>query len=153
AAANQRRKLLIVGAGNAAEALLRELLRTHAARYEVVGLLDDASAKQNESLHGVRVIGKIADLAEVVTARGIQEVMVAIPSLPGRGMRMIVDLCRMANVPVRTLPSVDALVDGRVTVERLQNVNIEDLLRRAPVRLDTVVISEYLESKRVLVTG
>jgi FlaA1/EpsC-like NDP-sugar epimerase len=148
-----RRRLLIVGAGDAGEMLMREIVRTHAARYEVVGFVDDSKVKLGERIHGVPVLGPLADVPTLVTDREIDELIIAIPSASGREMRCIVDLCSGTGAHIRTLPGVDKLIDGRVTVNQLQAVKIEDLLGRDPVVLDNDAINAFVRSRVVLVTG
>ena len=143
----ERRKMLVVGAGDAAEMLVRELHRTHAHRYQVVGFVDDDPAKIGEHIHGAKVLGPISSAAAQVEALGVQEVILAIPSASGKEMRALVDQIRKAGVPVRTLPSVDGVLDGRVTVNQLRDVAIEDLLGRDAVTLDNDAISDFFAGK------
>jgi FlaA1/EpsC-like NDP-sugar epimerase len=151
--AEGRRKLLIVGAGDAGESLMRDIVRTHVRRYDPVGFVDDSPHKHGERIHGVRVLGPIADVANLVKEHNVQEVVVAIPSMSGREMRRIVDLCTNSGAHIRTLPGTDRLIDGKVTVSQLQSVNIEDLLGRDPVVLDAQAIEGTVRGRSVLVTG
>ena len=148
-----RKKILIVGAGDAGEMLLREINRTHAAKYEPLGFVDDNRMKLGERIHGFPVLGNIAEVPKIVEQNGIEEVIIAIPSLSGKEMRRIVELCNQANAKVRTLPGMDRLIDGRVTVNQLQAVKIEDLLGREAVKLDADAISEFVRARVVMVTG
>jgi FlaA1/EpsC-like NDP-sugar epimerase len=148
-----RRRILVLGAGDAGEMLMREIVRSHARRYEPVGFLDDSSRKQGEQIHGVPVLGPVSDVAALIAARRIDEVILAIPSMRGREMRRIVDLCRPTGVTLRTVPGLDGLIDGTVTVSQLAEVKIEDLLGREPVKLDTAAVDGFVEQRVVLVTG
>ena len=148
-----RRKVLVVGAGDAAEMLMREITRTHSSRYEPVGFVDDNKLKVGERIHGVPVLGRIAEVPDIVARLGVDEIIVAIPSVSGKEMRRIVDLCASSGSHIRTLPGVDKLIDGRVTVNQLQAVKIEDLLGRDPVVLDSDAINSFVRSRVVLVTG
>lgn len=150
---SKRRRILVLGAGDAGEMLMREIARTHAHRYEPIGFLDDAPAKQNARIHGVPVLGPIQDVAPLVKRERIDEVILAIPSMTGQEMRRIVELCRPTGVSLRTLPGVDRLIDGTVTVSQLAEVAIEDLLGREPVTLDTEAVGAFLTGRSVLVTG
>jgi FlaA1/EpsC-like NDP-sugar epimerase len=125
-----RQRVLIVGAGDAGEMLVREIQTRHASRYRPVGFLDDDVRKQGAQIHGVRVVGRIDDLPQVVAAREIDEVVIAMPSANGQQMRRVVDLCKSAEVRFKTIPGIDHLIDGRVTVNQLRNVAIEDLSAR-----------------------
>ena len=148
-----RKKILIVGAGDCGEMLVRELRRTQGARYEIVGLVDDDPSKRGERIHGARVLGPIAQVHELVKSLEVDEVILAIPSATGREMRRIVELCRADNVRLRTIPGVESLIEGRVQVSQLRNVAIEDLLGREPVKLETELIASCLNGAVVMVTG
>ncbi len=146
-------RVLIVGAGDAGEMLVREIQTRHEARYKPVGFLDDDVRKQGAQIHGVRVIGRIGALPQVVDARDIDEVVIAMPSATGAQMRRVVDLCKSAGVRFKTIPGIDHLIDGRVTVNQLRNVAIEDLLGRDAVELDMAAISQAMEGHVVMVSG
>jgi FlaA1/EpsC-like NDP-sugar epimerase len=148
-----RRRVLIVGAGNAGEMLVREMQKSQGGRYEPVGFVDDDANKRGVSIHGVRVLGSLADAPKLVIDEKIDEVVIAIPSAPGKEMRRIVDTVQPAGVPIRTMPGIDQLISGQVTLNQLRSVNIEDLLGREPVRLDTDSLEALLKGHVVLVTG
>jgi FlaA1/EpsC-like NDP-sugar epimerase len=149
----ERRKVLIVGAGDAGEMLLREIKRSLAARYEPVGFVDDDPHKQDEHIHGVPVLGPLTRVGELVQRHEVKEVIIAIPSATGQQMRRIVELCGRSGAEIRTIPGVDSLIDGRVTLSQVRSVAIEDLLGREPVVLDNEAISGEVRGARVLVTG
>jgi FlaA1/EpsC-like NDP-sugar epimerase len=148
-----RRRILVVGAGDAGEMIMREIIRAYASKYDPIGFVDDNPVKVGERIHGVPVLGAIAKVPDLVEEHKVDEVILAIPSLNGKDVRRIVDLCGGSGARIRTLPSVDRLIDGRAAVSQLQNVKIEDLLRREPVVLDTESISAFVRSRVVLVTG
>ncbi len=147
------RRVLIVGAGNAGESLLREMQKTHGGRYDVVGFVDDDSSKRGARIHGVAVLGVLADVSTLVHRHKVDEVVLAIPSASGQAMRRIVDLVKTSGIAMRTIPGVDQLIEGRVTINQLRSVNIEDLLGREPVRLDMQSIASLIEGRVVMVTG
>ena len=146
------RRVLIVGAGEAGALVAREMRKNPQLGLVPAGFLDDARSKQHKQIAGTRVMGPIASLAEAVRAYRIDEVVVAMPAVGGPVVRQVVDACRRAGVKSRALPGVFELLDGQVTVSRLRNVEIEDLLRRTSVetRADTWT---YLAGRTVLVTG
>jgi FlaA1/EpsC-like NDP-sugar epimerase len=148
-----RKKVLIVGAGDGGEMIVREILRTHGARYETVGFVDDNPTKRGERIHNVPVLGPIASVPELVKSHEVDEVIVAIPSASGREMRRIVGMCSKDGVRIRTIPGVESLIEGRVTVSQLRNVAIEDLLGREPVKLETELIAGRLNGAVVMITG
>ncbi len=148
-----RKRVLIVGAGNAGEMLVREMLKTQVGRYEPIGFVDDEASKRGVSIHGVKVLGRLAEVAQLVKDERIDEVVLAIPSASGKEMRRIVESVKSAGVTMRTMPGIDQLISGQVTVNQLRSVNIEDLLGRDPVSLDTDSLKTLLKGHVVLVTG
>ena len=147
------RSVLIVGAGDAADDLIRELRQNPRTAYRIVGIVDDASGKRSQRLHGVEVIGKISEVPTLAKALRVEEILIVIPSADGAQMRRIVGFCRESGVPYRTMPGIGGILEGKVHVRQLRNVRIDDLLRRPTVRLDREAIEGYLKDKRVLVTG
>jgi FlaA1/EpsC-like NDP-sugar epimerase len=150
----ERRRLLIVGAGDHAEALAREVGRRPDFQYHLVGFLDDDEAKHGLLIHGAPVLGAIDAIEAVVRSRGIQEVIVAIPSASGAQFRRILALCEGLPVRLRTTPGFAALQRaGRSQSAVVRDVAPEDLLRRSAVQLDLPSIAGYLQGERVLITG
>jgi FlaA1/EpsC-like NDP-sugar epimerase len=144
-------RALIVGAGRAGELLIRDL-RRHGP-FLPVGLVDDAADKQGHEVQGVRVRGRLDDIARLVRSYDVNIVLIAMPSASRQTMDRVVQVCNEVKVPCRTLPALSELADGRVEVSRLRPVTVEDLLGRDPVVLDSRSISDFLRGKRVLVTG
>ncbi len=147
------RQCLIVGAGDTGEALLREILRMRIERYNVVGFLDDEPAKQNTRIHGVPVVGNLAEARDLCQRYQIEELLLAMPSAPQKTLRRIVEQCEGMNVRFRTVPSMEALIEGKVAVSQVRDVSIKDLLGREQVELDQERISRSIRGRRVLVTG
>jgi FlaA1/EpsC-like NDP-sugar epimerase len=152
-AASARKRVLIVGAGDAGARLLSELLDNLRGRYDAVGFLDDDPAKLGQYIHGVKVVGSLAEARELIGLYAIHEVVVAIPSASGREMRRIVDACGGGSVPVRTVPRLEDLMQGRARFSELRDVAIEDLLGRPPVTLDAGQVSDLIHHRVALVTG
>ncbi len=146
-------RVVIVGAGDAGESVLREVLRMREERYEVLGFLDDDPAKQHGRIHGVEVLGRTDEIRSICTKLDVDEVLIAMPSASQRKVRQIVEMCQGTNLRFRTVPSLPDLIDGRVKVSQLRDVDIEDLLGRDPVKLDAHAIGEYLNGRRVMITG
>lgn len=146
------RRILLVGAGDAGSTLAREMQR-HPEYGYAVAFLDDDEAKQGTTVVGVPVVGSLADLPAVVQRERINEVLIAMPTAPGRVIRQIVEQCQKANVPSRIIPALHEILAGKVLVQQVRPVQVEDLLRREPAHLDTESIAAYLSGKRVLVTG
>jgi len=145
-----RRRVLIVGAGAAAEALLRELRHS---QYIPVGCVDDDRGKQGVSIHGLTVLGTIDELRDVAAAYQVEELFIAMPSVTGLARRRIIEHCLGSGRKFKTIPGLGELLEGRVTVEQLREVNLEELLGRDPVRLDLEAVRRDLAEKVVLVTG
>jgi len=147
------RRVLIVGAGNAAESLLREIYRMPVERYRVIGLVDDDPAKQGIFIHSVPVLGTTEDLKDICVEERIDEILIAVPSATQKQLRRIIELCRGTKLHFQTLPSMETLIDGRVTVSQIRKVQINDLLGREAVELDTQAVGRFLKDRRVLITG
>jgi FlaA1/EpsC-like NDP-sugar epimerase len=147
------RRALVIGAGDAGALVVRELQKSSQLNLLPVGFLDDDPAKQKQEIYGVRVIGKIADLADVLDNQRVDEVVIAIPSAPGSIVRAVNDECRRKGIPSRTMPGIFELIGGKVNVSRLREVDITDLLRREPVKIDDRLVGATFSGKRVLITG
>jgi len=152
-AVSEATRVLIVGAGDAGESILREIHFNPRSHYEVVGLLDDDPNKLHKQIHGVLVLGSTHDLEDVFSSYDVDQVFIAVPSAPADLIRRIVDQCRAHNIIFRKLPGVRDLLDGKVTMSQLRDVQLEDLLGRDAVSLDLLSIGRYLNGKVVLVTG
>ncbi|MFW6132797.1 MAG: polysaccharide biosynthesis protein [Planctomycetota bacterium] len=146
-------RVLVVGAGNAAEAIIREINRMRVDRYRVVGIVDDDPGKQALILHGVPVVGTTEDIPRVCEEQGVDEIIIAIPSATRKQLQRVIDLCSGTKLKFQSLPGVGDLIDGRVTVSQIRRVDINDLLGRDVVELDWDAIGRFLRGRRVLITG
>jgi FlaA1/EpsC-like NDP-sugar epimerase len=151
--ASDFQRVLIVGAGDSGEALLREILRMRPHRYECVGFVDDHVHLPHGLIHGVEVLGRTEDLARLCQEHAVDEVLIAIPSASPKLIRELVGQCEGTNVLFRTVPAISDLIEGRVTVSQFREVDIADLLGREEVELDTDKIGAQLRGKIALVTG
>lgn len=149
----QNRRVLIFGAGDAGALLARELIRHPELGFFVVGFLDDDVAKLGFQVAGKPVLGARQDLGEVAARYGVTDLIVAVPQLNPRIMRELVDEGRKLGLKVRVLPSVYDLVDGKVSISQVRDVQIEDLLGREEVKLDLEAVARYLTGEVVLITG
>ncbi len=147
------KNVLIIGAGDAGALVVREMQKNPQLNLLPIGYLDDSEEKQKQQIYGVRVVGILADLSRVLNSRHIDEVIIAIPSAGGDVVRQVSDICRLKGVAFRTMPGIFELIGGNVSVNRLREVDITDLLRRQPVRLDIGLVGASLRDKRILVTG
>jgi FlaA1/EpsC-like NDP-sugar epimerase len=146
-------KVLIVGAGTAAEMLIRDLMRATPRRYSPVALVDDDPRKQGREVHGIRVVGGCNTIPLLAGKLGISRILLAMPSATATEMRTAVDWCEKAQLPFRTLPKVQDIIDGAASSRDLREVDLDDLLGREPITLDWASITTGLKGKRVLVTG
>ena len=148
------REALIVGAGDAGQLIIKEMLKSPRLGYTPIGLVDDDPRKRNMRLHGVRVLGTSRDLPHLLGDTKPDEVIIAIPSAGGEVRQLIVNVCRNAGVPVKTLPGVHELISGDLDLSRqLREVQVEDLLGREAIDLDLAAMASYLSGATVLVTG
>jgi len=148
------KEVLVVGAGDAGQLILREMLKNPALGYTPIGLVDDDERKRGIRLHGIKVLGTTGELPNLLGDSKPDEVIIAIPSAAGATRQSIVNVCRDAGVPVKTLPAVHELIAGDLHLARqLREVQVEDVLGREAVELDLASIASYLTGKTVLVTG
>ncbi len=149
----QSKRILIVGAGDAGALVVREMQKNPQLNLSPVCFVDDDASKQKQRIHDIPVEGTLEDLGRVLDIWFIQEVIIAIPSAPGSVVRQVIDICREKDVPFRTMPGIYELIGGKINVGRLREVDITDLLRRAPIQINTTLIGSNLSGKRVLITG
>ncbi len=149
--AANRQRALIVGAGRGGEILIRDLWNN--GPFFPAAAVDDDTTKHGIELHGVRVRGNIDEIPRLIESFDIDAVLIAMPSASRETMNRVVSMCVEKGVVCRTLPSIHELADGTVEASRLRPVTVEDLLGREPVILDEISINQFLEKKRVLVTG
>jgi FlaA1/EpsC-like NDP-sugar epimerase len=148
------KEVLIVGAGDAGQLILRELQRSKVLEYTPIGLVDDDPRKRGMRLHGVRVLGPTSNLRTILRNNRPDEVLIAIPSAPGETRQRVVEIAREENVPVKTLPGLYELLQGDLDLARqIRPVQVEDLLGREPVEVDFAAITSYLQGQTVVVTG
>jgi FlaA1/EpsC-like NDP-sugar epimerase len=147
------RRTLVVGAGAAGDLIVRELQSNPQLRLLPVAFLDDDPSKHHRQLHGVPIVGRIAELAAVVRTLAVDEVVIAMPTAPGLVIRDVVRAATAAGVATRTVPGLFEILDGRKSVRALREVRIEDLLRREAVETDLARVRTLAAGKTVLVTG
>ena len=146
-------RVLIVGAGNAAESIVREIIRMPVAKYHVIGFVDDDPAKRHLMIHGYPVLGMTRDIRRICEEQKAREIPIAMPSATQKQLRRVIALCSGTKLAFQCLPGVGDLIDGRVTVNQIRPVDINDLLGRETVRLDTGAVERFLRGRRILITG
>ena len=147
------KRFLIVGAGNAGEALLREIHRMPVAQYEVVGFIDDNPVKQNTDIHGIPILGAVEQLPKICQDHNIEEIAIAIPSATHQQLRRVIQVCEGTKIRFRTVPSITDIASGKFRVSQIRDVDISDLLGREAVHLDLNSIEAFTKDKIILVTG
>jgi FlaA1/EpsC-like NDP-sugar epimerase len=147
------KRALIIGAGEAGAMVAKEMYGHPTSGLLPVGFIDDDLRKQGMDLFNIPVLGRREDIPHLVVEYKIDEIIIAMPSAPGQKIREIVDICKGTGVRVKTVPGVYELIDGKVSVSQLREVQLDDLLGRDPVQLDMERIAAYLKGKTVLVTG
>jgi FlaA1/EpsC-like NDP-sugar epimerase len=146
-------RVLIVGAGDSGAMIVREILANPTLGYRLVGIVDDDLAKYRYKLYGVPVLGDRSAIPEIVKDYQVDQIIIAIPTASGKDIRDIVRICEAAGIHPRTIPGLYSLLDGRVSLSQVRNVDIEDLLRRDPVHTNTTAVRDLLHGRRVLITG
>lgn len=149
----QAKCVLIAGAGDAGQIVAREIYTCEHIDLNLTGFVDDDPSKIGATIHGARVLGSLEKIPSVVEDYRIDEVIIAMPTAPGSVVRAVVDACEQVGVSKRILPGVYELLSGEVNINRLRNVEIGDLLRRDPVKIDIGQVRDLLSGKRILVTG
>jgi FlaA1/EpsC-like NDP-sugar epimerase len=148
------KEVIVVGAGDAAQLIIKELLKSPSLGYTPIGLVDDDPRKKNLRVHNVRVLGTTEELSRILHENRPDEVLIAIPSASGDVRQRIVDITREAGVPVKTLPGIYELISGDVDLAgQIRAVQVEDVLGREPVEVDLASIASYVRDATVLVTG
>jgi FlaA1/EpsC-like NDP-sugar epimerase len=148
------KEVLVVGAGDAGQLVIREMQRNRQLGYTPIGLIDDDPRKKNLRIHGIRVLGTSDDLRHILRDNRPDEVILAIPSAAGAMRQRIVNVTREGNVPVKTLPGLYELIAGESDLAtQIRPVQVEDVLGREPVEVDLETTAAYLKDATVLVTG
>jgi len=147
------KRTLIVGAGSAGTMVARQLLTNHDAELLPVGFIDDDVHKHGLDIMGIPVIGGVADIVSISDRLQIENIVIAIPSLSKQGLNTIFQQCVKTKTHTQTIPMLEDLATGKISVSHLRNIQVDDLLGREPVELDVESISGYVTQKVVLVTG
>jgi FlaA1/EpsC-like NDP-sugar epimerase len=149
---SQTKRMLLVGAGHAAQMIIREIQKVETG-YRVIGCVDDNPLKKGLRVLGVPVLGPVEALANIVRGQRIDEILIAIPSATQTQMRRLVAICKEADVAFRTVPEMAELIAGRVTLQQVRDVSLMDLLGRIPVDLDLESVGKHIRDRVVMVTG
>jgi FlaA1/EpsC-like NDP-sugar epimerase len=151
--AKTEKHILIIGAGEAGAMLLREMQANPGLGLLPVGFIDDDPTKLGMRIHNVPVLGARRDIPDIIRRDNIDEVIIAMPTVPGKVVREIMTICNDAGIKFRTIPGIYELLNGTVTVSEIREVRLEDLLRREPTTIDLEEVGGFLAGAGVLVTG
>jgi len=150
----EKERTLIVGAGDAGEQILRSIIGFPASHYFPVGFVDDGRFKKGIVIHGLNVLGKIEDIPKIVAQERINELIIALPSAGREAIKRAVGAGRKAGLKkIQIVPPITELINGQVSLGNIREIQVEDLLGREPVLLDTQEVANFLRGKKVLITG
>lgn len=150
---NDNKNIMIIGAGAAGTIVVREFVKHPELKMRPVAIIDDDETKHGLQIHGVKVEGNRNKIPEIVLKYNVKEILIAMPAVDRREIKDIVDICRKTKCKIKILPGVYEILNGKVNVNRIRDVKIEDLLGREPVKVNLDEISGYIKNKVVLVTG
>ena len=151
--APEGKRVLIYGAGDAGEMIVRDMRLNPFYGYEPIGFFDDDPAKRGRRIHGVKVLGGRTEIGRIMADRRPDTVVIAMPGADASTIRSVVRALEAYKIPIQTLPNLRDLLDGTVTVNRIRTLAVEDLLERSPVRLSIDRVRSLVQGKRVLITG
>ena len=149
----EKKRALIIGAGAAGSMLVRQFMKNHDAEILPVGFVDDDPKKQRLQIYGVTVVGRTKDIPKLVEKLNVETIIIAIPSMSKSEIQNVYQECSKTKAKTQIMPMLEDIVSGKVSVNQFRDVQVEDLLGRDPVELDTKSISEKLTGKTILVTG
>ena len=147
------KRIMVIGAGEAGNTIIREIRTSQYLNGRVVCVVDDSAAKQGSFIQGIKVAGTRYDIGSLVEKYGVTDIILAIPSMTAMERKKIINICKETDCTIKTLPGMYQLINEEVTVSRLRNVEIDDLLGRDVVHLDTQRIMQYVSGKVIMVTG
>lgn len=147
------KRVLLIGAGDAGEMILREMKQNPNLLYQPIGFIDDDERKRGLKIHGVSVLGMREDLVNITKKYHVEEIIITIASVSAKRMGQIVQDCKKTHLDLKIIPGMGDILNGHVSVSQIREVRLEDLLYRDVVKINTKNIGAYLQNKRVLVTG
>jgi FlaA1/EpsC-like NDP-sugar epimerase len=147
------KRVLIVGAGDAGEMVVRQMTKHTEFGYLPVGFIDDDPDKQGKAIHRVKILGTRDDLERLAQALRVEEIIIAIPSAPGTVVRQLVARCQRTRLKFKIVPGIKEIITGGVNINQIREVQVEDLLRREPITMDLEEVAGYIAGKRIMVTG
>lgn len=147
------KKVLIIGAGSAGRLIIKELYENPQLQKKPIGIIDDSKNKLGKRIHNIPVIGACKDIKKIVKDYEIDEIIFSIANIENKRKKEIIEICKSCKCVVKTIPGIYEIIEGKVDIKNIRNVEIEDLLGRDTININTKEISNYLENKIILVTG
>jgi FlaA1/EpsC-like NDP-sugar epimerase len=148
-----RKRILLIGAGRAGQASARDILNRGDSEFTIVGFVDDDEGKRGTVIQGIRVLGATSDLPRLVADLKIDHALISIAEASRNQLKRIIAICDAVPVKVRIIPALGEILEGRVSVSRVRDIQVEDLIGRAPVQLDVKAVGDLIAGRTVLVTG
>src|SRR3984893_5237405 len=149
---SRSKRVMVVGAGFAAQMVIRELKRPDSG-YAVTGCVDDDMSKIGVHIQGVPVLGTVEELEPLVQLSSVEEILIAIPSVSGKQMQRITEACQTTKLPFKTVPALSDIIRGEASINQFREVSLEDLLGREPIQIDLESVRREIADRTVLVTG
>src|SRR4051812_6180514 len=147
------KRVLVFGAGDAGELIVRDMKNNRRHAYQPIGFVDDDATKTGLRIHGVAVLGTRKELPRILERSHPDEILLAMPNVQASVVREIIRALDAFDIPIKTLPNLSDIIDGKVEVEQIRSLAVEDLLARAPVGLDPAPVDRLIKGRRVMVTG
>lgn len=147
------KKVIVIGAGVAGKQLLQEIKKNKKLDLQVVGFIDDDRKKQGKKVLGVKILGRRAEISDEIKKHGVEEVLIALPSVQGRVIREVIDECRSLNVSFKVIPRSIDIVQGKVSISQIRNPQVEDIIGREIVKLELAPIKKLFRNKTIFITG
>lgn len=146
-------RVMVIGAGSAGTILIKEMKRHKEMNYKPVAVIDDNKSKVGTIVSGVKVYGTRNEILSTASSKDIDTILIAIPSADNKNKKQILDICKQTGCTVKVVPGIYELIDGRVSLKKIRDVSMEELLGRDPIKLDMKGIREYIEDKVIMITG
>ncbi len=147
------KRTLVVGAGDAGAIIAKEMKKRPETGYQPIGFIDDDLSKKGKYIYNIPVLGNRKDIPQIVESKNIEQILIALPSADEKDRMEIMNICSATNCKLKTLPGIYELIDENISISQVRDVEIDDLLGRNPIKLNTDEIAVYLKDKVVLVTG
>ena len=151
--AEKMKRVLIVGAGEAGNAIIKEIVNSPYVNMKIVGIVDDDVTKHGKFMHGIKVVGDRNDIVDIAESQRVDEIIIAMPTFSAMETKKILDICKQTGCELKRLPGMYQLVNGDVSISKLKDVDVNDLLGRDPIEVDLDSIMGYVSGKVVMVTG